>query len=86
MIPHLLRLFALTENGVVRVLDAWIADIQTASSVVQCGEMTYLRTALRHQVGPALRDPDVPAGDLPGCTISVTSAVDRCLAESVTVS
>lgn len=81
-----LVLFALTENGGGRVLDAGIPDTQTAISVAQCSEMRHWRTVLRHQAGPPLRDPDVPAADLPGCTISVTSAVDRCLAESVTVS
>ena len=76
----------MTENGGGRVLDAGILDIQTVISVVQCGEMRHSRTVLRHQAGPPLRDSDVPTADLPGCTISVTSAVDRCLAESVTVS
>lgn len=45
-------LFALIENGGGRVLDAGIPAVQTATWVVQCREMRYLRLVLRHQAGP----------------------------------
>lgn len=80
------QLFPLTKDGGGRVSDAGLSDIQMAISVVQCGEMRHSRTQLRHQSGLPLKYPDMLGADLPGCTISVTSAVDRCLAESVTVS